>query len=92
MSDTRAKRPGRNDPCPCGSSKKYKRCCLSGVEAAEREARAEEAAELPPPATEEQSTPRAPKPPRPVDQPWRRSPVSHQPFQRFMTPPKHGGG
>lgn len=19
---------GRNDPCPCGSSKKYKRCCL----------------------------------------------------------------
>ena len=22
-------RPGRNDPCPCGSGKKYKRCCLS---------------------------------------------------------------
>jgi len=22
-----AKRPGRNDPCPCGSGKKYKRCC-----------------------------------------------------------------
>ena len=21
---------GRNDPCPCGSGKKYKRCCLSG--------------------------------------------------------------
>src|SRR5579864_1281606 len=21
-------RPGRNDPCPCGSGKKYKRCCL----------------------------------------------------------------
>ena len=20
---------GRNDPCPCGSSKKYKNCCLS---------------------------------------------------------------
>ena len=20
---------GRNDPCPCGSNKKYKRCCLS---------------------------------------------------------------
>ncbi|PYT73444.1 MAG: hypothetical protein DMG41_28675 [Acidobacteria bacterium] len=19
---------GRNDPCPCGSGKKYKRCCL----------------------------------------------------------------
>jgi len=23
----RAKRPGRNDPCPCGSGKKYKNCC-----------------------------------------------------------------
>jgi SEC-C motif-containing protein len=23
-----AKRPGRNDPCPCGSGKKYKHCCL----------------------------------------------------------------
>ncbi len=19
--------PGRNDPCPCGSGRKYKRCC-----------------------------------------------------------------
>lgn len=22
-----AKRPGRNEPCPCGSGKKYKQCC-----------------------------------------------------------------
>lgn len=22
-----AYRPGRNEPCPCGSGKKYKRCC-----------------------------------------------------------------
>lgn len=22
---------GRNDPCPCGSGKKYKKCCLNGV-------------------------------------------------------------
>jgi TolA-binding protein len=29
---------GRNDPCPCGSGKKYKRCCLDKDEAAEREA------------------------------------------------------
>jgi uncharacterized protein YecA (UPF0149 family) len=21
------KAPGRNDPCPCGSGKKYKQCC-----------------------------------------------------------------
>jgi preprotein translocase subunit SecA len=21
------KKPGRNDPCPCGGGKKYKKCC-----------------------------------------------------------------
>ena len=26
-----AAKVGRNDPCPCGSGKKYKRCCGSGV-------------------------------------------------------------
>jgi preprotein translocase subunit SecA len=25
---TRASVVGRNDPCPCGSGKKYKKCCL----------------------------------------------------------------
>src|SRR4051812_7122926 len=24
---------GRNDPCPCGSGKKYKKCCLATKEA-----------------------------------------------------------
>ena len=23
---------GRNDPCPCGSGKKYKKCCGSNVQ------------------------------------------------------------
>ncbi len=23
----------RNDPCPCGSGKKYKKCCMTKVEA-----------------------------------------------------------
>jgi preprotein translocase subunit SecA len=26
-------RVGRNDPCPCGSGKKYKRCCYPKFEA-----------------------------------------------------------
>ena len=30
---------GRNDPCPCNSGKKYKKCCLAGDEAAARAAR-----------------------------------------------------
>ncbi|MBP3381049.1 MAG: preprotein translocase subunit SecA, partial [Clostridia bacterium] len=28
---TAAQKIGRNDPCPCGSGKKYKKCCGSGV-------------------------------------------------------------
>lgn len=27
---------GRNDPCPCGSGHKYKRCCMQRDDAAER--------------------------------------------------------
>ena len=30
---------GRNEPCPCGSGRKYKKCCLDEVEAMERKAR-----------------------------------------------------
>lgn len=26
---SRAKKVGRNDPCPCGSGRKYKKCCLN---------------------------------------------------------------
>ena len=29
---------GRNDPCPCGSGRKYKKCCLASDEALERKA------------------------------------------------------
>jgi hypothetical protein len=27
----RAQKAGRNDPCPCGSGKKYKKCCLNKI-------------------------------------------------------------
>jgi hypothetical protein len=36
---------GRNDPCPCGSGKKYKKCCLLMHEADERQRAAEQQAE-----------------------------------------------
>jgi tetratricopeptide (TPR) repeat protein len=36
MAKTAMAKPGRNDPCPCGSGKKYKRCCLEKDEAAQR--------------------------------------------------------
>jgi tetratricopeptide (TPR) repeat protein len=37
MANPRSK-PGRNDPCPCGSGNKYKKCCLAKDAAAERAA------------------------------------------------------
>jgi hypothetical protein len=38
--------PGRNDPCHCGSGKKYKQCHLDKDEAKAREARAAAQAEV----------------------------------------------
>jgi preprotein translocase subunit Sss1 len=37
-------KPGRNEPCPCGSGKKYKKCCFGKeeAEAAERERKQEQ--------------------------------------------------
>jgi hypothetical protein len=35
---SRGPRVGRNDPCPCGSGRKYKRCCLGRVPAPPTEA------------------------------------------------------
>jgi hypothetical protein len=31
-----ASKTGRNDPCPCGSGKKYKKCCMPGHEEARK--------------------------------------------------------
>ena len=28
----RRKKIGRNDPCPCGSGKKFKKCCLQSIQ------------------------------------------------------------
>ena len=41
MVPTKMAKPGRNDPCPCGSGNKYKKCCQPKDEAAEREGQAE---------------------------------------------------
>lgn len=42
---------GRNDPCPCGSGKKYKRCCLA-LDEAKRQLEATPYGEAPHPAHE----------------------------------------
>lgn len=35
--ENRLRHTGRNDPCPCGSGRKYKKCCLANDEAAARQ-------------------------------------------------------
>lgn len=40
---------GRNQPCPCGSGKKYKQCCLAADEASALAARDEQRRTQPPP-------------------------------------------
>jgi hypothetical protein len=40
---------GRNQPCPCGSGKKYKQCCLATDEAAAAIAREQQRRDAPPP-------------------------------------------
>jgi SEC-C motif-containing protein len=95
---------GRNEPCHCGSGKKYKQCCLSKDEAAERSARAKaaekaEKAEKSEKAAEKaESAEAAPakQPPRPpkhqTDQPWKSGGPKNMPsFQKIRTPRKVGG-
>ena len=94
---------GRNEPCHCGSGKKYKQCCLSKDEAAERVARAKaaEKAEKAEKAdkAEKDETPAeaapAKQPPRPpkhqTDQPWKGNLKNTRTFQKVRTPRKVGG-
>jgi len=69
---------GRNDPCHCGSGRKYKVCCLAKDEADARAARAQSAAAAPADATAAPARAEAPvhtRPPNPPsspgsDPPW----------------------
>lgn len=52
--------PGRNEPCPCGSGKKYKHCCLRADEARTRGAGGDNAYGGGPSATPASATPPPP--------------------------------
>jgi hypothetical protein len=74
MSPEANKRPGRNDPCHCGSGRKYKHCHLDKDEAKARAARAKAAEAAPPPASEDpapQTAQTARTPKHQTDQPWK---------------------
>ena len=81
---------GRNDPCHCGSGKKYKQCCLGKDEANARAARAKAAAEAPVP-TAEDATPAHAGPKHKTRQPWKKSATNTHGFGKTSLPRKVGG-
>jgi SEC-C motif len=85
-------RPGRNEPCLCGSEKKYKHCCLAKDEKKAAAARAKAADEPETAPSEETPAPaaRAPKPK--TDQPWKTGSSTRGFVPRSRTPRKVGGG
>jgi len=82
---------GRNDPCHCGSGKKYKQCHLAEDEAKEREARAKSAAEAPAPA-EGSAAPTPSGPKHQTRQPWKKTATNTHGFGKTSLPRKVGGG
>src|SRR5262245_22511356 len=105
MTATTTHRPGRNDPCHCGSGRKYKQCHLQQDEAEARAARAAAAEAAAAEAAQKQAadgeaaagegasaTPaptHAPRKPA-TRQPWKKT--NTHGFQRMSTPRKVGGG
>jgi preprotein translocase subunit SecA len=88
---------GRNDPCHCGSGKKYKACHLEADEAAERAARqkaqdaapAAEAAAAP--ADTPAEPPRGRKKKHATAQPWKGGQSGPRSVPRFNAPRRSGG-
>jgi hypothetical protein len=85
-----AHRPGRNEPCHCGSGRKYKHCCLEKDERLAAAARVKAAAEAASRAPETASPARVRPPKHETQQPWK-APSSHGFVPRTRTPRKVGG-
>jgi SEC-C motif len=84
--------PGRNDPCPCGSGKKYKQCHLGADEAKSRQVREKAAAEAPAPAATTDAAPATGAPQRhKTRQPWKKTATNTQGFGKTSLPRKVGG-
>ena len=88
MSATPA-RPGRNEPCPCGSGRKYKQCCLDKDEAKIRATLAKAVAEAPEPSADAAKA-RTKAPKHKTDQPWKRA-TTRGVHNQVRTPRKVGG-
>jgi hypothetical protein len=84
-------RPGRNQPCHCGSGRKYKQCCLTKDDALAAAARAEAAAEAAAPSSEAATPDPARTPRHQTHQPWKAM-TSRGFVPRTRMPRKVGGG
>jgi hypothetical protein len=87
--------PGRNEPCPCGSGKKYKQCCLVKDEAKARAARAKaaKAAEAaPPPETTAEAPKERARKRHDTHQPWKAGAQNTRGFNRGVSAPRKVGG
>jgi hypothetical protein len=82
---------GRNDPCHCGSGKKYKQCCLGKDEEKARAARAKAAAEAPVADTEAEAAPAPRAPKHQTRQPWKKTATNTHGFGKTSLPRKVGG-
>jgi hypothetical protein len=96
VTDIEKKDLGRNDPCHCGSGKKYKACHLAADETAEREARqkAQAAAPAEEPAAapaENPAEPRGRKQRNATAQPWKGGQSGPRSVPRFNAPRRSGG-
>jgi SEC-C motif-containing protein len=90
MKKTTVARLGRNEPCRCGSGRKYKQCCLEKDESKARLAYAKAIAEAPESSPDAAAAPpRVPK--HQTQQPWKAANTRGS-FQRVRTPRKVGGG
>jgi hypothetical protein len=86
---------GRNDPCHCGSGKKYKNCHLDADEAKERAERTQAESEAAAPAAEAEGEPQKAAPAAPrhqTRQPWKGGAQNTRGFQKVTASRKVGGG
>jgi len=82
---------GRNDPCHCGSGRKYKQCHLAKDEEAERTARAKEADQSGEAAPGEAAQVSAPPPAKhKTRQPWKGQ-QNTRGFGKLNIPRRSGG-
>lgn len=91
MPETAVKHPSRNEPCHCGSGKKYKHCCLVKDEEADRASREQQASAAEPTAPPEDApSQHTAPPPRTQGQPWKRATQTARGPRRITTPRKAG--